>query len=526
MFLPTLPTDRLRRSAGARGPDGAESHGADPLVAVAKVKGAQRVAALDRGAAAAGIRPGMALADARAIRPHLRVAEADLGADRAAAGAILDWCRRFTPLVAPDGPDGILLDTGGVSHLFGGEARLVTSLEEGLARQGFAARAAIAGSPEAAWALARFGTCQVAPAPGDVDFERIVADLPLAALKLDAETVADLARAGLRRLGDLLMRPRAPVAARFGSGVFARLDGVMGRVRSPISPCFEAPAYSAERRFASGIARHVDLERAIGPLAHHLCALLSRAGEGARGMEATLFRVDGAVTRIAVGTSRPLRDPGRMMGLLREKIAALGEDGLDTGYGFDLIRLGVVAAEPLPSRQDGLPVGADKDRDRDRGDEGGHDLADLADKLGARLGLARVLRLHDGASHIPECAVVALPVSHADPAPAPAASETITGAGDVPCRPIRLFERPEPIDTIAAVPDGPPVRFRWRRVSHDIVAIEGPERIAPEWWRGQGLTRDYFRAEDRDGRGFWLFREGLFNREVPHARWFLHGLFG
>ena len=101
------------------------------------------------------------------------------------------------------------------------------------------------------------------------------------------------------------------------------------------------------------------------------------------------------------------------------------------------------------------------------------------------------------------------------------------GGEDALCRPIRLFERPERIETIASVPDGPPVRFRWRRVMHDVAAIEGPERIAPEWWTGAAeLTRDYFRAEDRDGRRFWLYREGLFGRETSEPRWYLHGLFG
>ncbi len=96
----------------------------------------------------------------------------------------------------------------------------------------------------------------------------------------------------------------------------------------------------------------------------------------------------------------------------------------------------------------------------------------------------------------------------------------------LPHRPIRLLLRPEPIEAIASVPDGPPVRFRWRRVLHEIAAIEGPERIAPEWWKNHAaLTRDYFRAEDSEGRRFWLFREGLYETETALPRWFMHGLF-
>jgi protein ImuB len=96
----------------------------------------------------------------------------------------------------------------------------------------------------------------------------------------------------------------------------------------------------------------------------------------------------------------------------------------------------------------------------------------------------------------------------------------------LPQRPIRLLPHPEPIETLATVPDGPPLRFRWRRVLHEIAAIEGPERIAPEWWKDtQALTRDYFRAEDTQGRRFWLYREGLYERETVEAHWFVQGLF-
>ena len=97
-----------------------------------------------------------------------------------------------------------------------------------------------------------------------------------------------------------------------------------------------------------------------------------------------------------------------------------------------------------------------------------------------------------------------------------------------PTRPLRLYGRPEPIEAVAEVPDGPPVRFRWRRVLHQVAHAEGPERIAMEWWRdesGRALTRDYFRLESREGMRAWVYREGLYGRELAELRWFLHGLF-
>jgi len=92
-------------------------------------------------------------------------------------------------------------------------------------------------------------------------------------------------------------------------------------------------------------------------------------------------------------------------------------------------------------------------------------------------------------------------------------------------RPLRLFARPEPVEAIAEVPDGPPARFRWRRTLYCVARSEGPERIAAEWWRDDDLTRDYFRVEDASGHRFWLFREGLYGYETAAPRWYLHGVF-
>lgn len=483
---------------------------------VAKVKGAQRLMAVDALAASRGLRPGLALADARALCPTVLVAEADPDADAALMAAVVDWCRRFTPLSAPDGRDGAVLDIGGAAHLFGGETGLVEAVRAGLGRQGLTARSAVASTPEAAWALARFGTETIAPTPLEPGFELLLAALPVAALRIDPETVAGLARAGLVRIGDLLTRSRGPLAARFGAEVLARLDGLMARAKTPITPTFEAPRCIAERRFAGGLAEIEQIEAALLPLCRHLCASLARRGQGARRIAASFFRVDGVVKHLHLGTSRPTREPEALLALFHEKLAAIGEHGLDTGYGFDLIRLAVTQSEPLDARQEDL--GADDPARRIEAATA-DTMADLADRLGARLGLTRVVKLVAQDTHIPECAVVPLPLSRA--------TGPATGVEEVsPCRPIRLFDRPEPIETIASVPDGPPVRFRWRRVMHVVAAIEGPERISPEWWNSEAeLTRDYFRAEDRDGRRFWIYREGLFGRETDAPRWYLHGLF-
>jgi protein ImuB len=354
--------------------------------------------------------------------------------------------------------------------------------------------------------------------------------------------VALLAQIGLKRIADVLDLPRAPLAARFGTILIRRIDQALGCEEESIVPLRPVPSYMAERRFADPIGREEDVLGTIGYLAHELSRALERQGEGARLVEAALFRADGQVKRVAAGTSEAVRDPLRLRRVFAERFAALADE-YDPGFGFDMIRLSALTTERLDPAQTGL----------DHPDDG-KDLAHLIDRLSARLGAERVMRLVPQDTHIPEFAMVKTPANlrleeglHRHPEARGAIASRLEGRRSsfegrlrrspqdddgqdslVPIRPLRLFERPEPIDAIAEVPDGPPVRFRWRRVLHQVKETEGPERIAMEWWRddrGNMLTRDYFRIETRDGARFWLYRQGLFGGEEDRPGWFLHGLF-
>lgn len=510
IHLPFLPTDRIRRREGS-------SDSAHELALWAKIGNAQLLTAVDREAASRNLHPGMPVVVARGMCPSLRLVEADTRADEDLLAAIADWCRRFTPLAALDPPDGIILDVSGVAHLFGGDEALLKSVEDALAKQGFACRIALAPHAAAAIAFGRFGGPRLVR--GDASFEKAVRALPVAALRLDDKAALRLRDAGLRSLGDLLLRPRAPITARFGAIVFARIDAMLGRRSDPLSPRFEAPPYIAERRFADSLARHEDIVATLGLLCEELAAMLARREEGARIVLASFFRTDGAVRHLEVATSRLSRDAGMTLRLFVERLERIDEEGLDTGYGFDLIRVAALSVEGLPGEQSALRGTLSPAQD------GPEDFADLIDRLGARFGTRRVQRLDFLDTHLPESAVAMRPAAHGPPVPV-----TLQAVSPetpfLPTRPLRLFEKPEPIDAIASVPDGPPEKFRWRRVMHDVVAVEGPERIASEWWKKQAPTRDYFRVEDAAGGRFWLFREGLYGTETMRPRWFMHGLFG
>jgi protein ImuB len=550
LWFARLSTDRARV---LRANESGASRGSAPLATYLKIKNAQQLVCVDRLAASLGLTRGLPLADARARHPGLVAVEAEPAEEAKLLARIADWLQRFTPLVALDGADGIVLDMAGVAHLFGGEKAMIQEIETRLAAQGLGARAGIADFPRAAWALARFSKARLAPTgASEKTIAQLYHALPLAALGLGETVVADMARAGLRRIGDVALRPRAPIAARFGADVIARLDALCGQERSAISPRFAAPDFSAERRFASAIIQKEAVEATVLKLAEDLAMLLQRQAKGARRLELALFRVDGAVRRIVVGAGRPLNEPRAIARLFRERFEAPDEDELDAGYGFDVLRLSCLLAEPLAPAQGDFARAPQEEDARAR--------ADLLDRLSARLGMRRVTRVDLVDTHIPEFAVISVPATLGEartslppcggglgrrvapphkiggqsnsalfrescatpiPDPPPQGGREIS-----PIRPLRLLERPEPIEAIAEVPDGPPLRFKWRRATHDIAAIEGPERISAEWWRSDGPTRDYFRAEDSEGRRFWLYREGLYGREVARPRWYMHGLFG
>lgn len=488
-----------------------------PLVTVEVKANARRLAAVDAAAARLGLHPGLTLADAQARVPQLEAVEADAAADTALLAAIASWCERWTPFVAVSGPDGIVLDITGCAHLFGGEAAMVSAMTERLAATGLAACGAVAGTARAALALARWRPEQVVPAGRE---REAVAPLPVDALGLDAETGRSLAYLGLVRIGDIAGKPRAALAARFGSVLVERLDELCGAASPPISPLNPLPVYVAERRFAEPMGDEATARAVLADLARDITGVLERHGEGGRRFEAAFFRSDGAVRRVAAGTAAPLRDGARLAGLFRERLAALA-DPLDPGFGYDVIRLSVTAAEPLAATQSGFgtePAGAGLDQ--------------LVDTLSARLGPRRVSCLAAQDSHIPERAAMRVPAQKAWRSREALAHDWAEpAAADAPlARPPALFPTPEPVETLAQVPDGPPLRFRWRRVLHEVARAEGPERIAPEWWTAldagsRSLTRDYFRVEDTQGRRFWLYREGTYGRETSAPRWFLHGLF-
>jgi protein ImuB len=484
--------------------------------------------AVTKAAAERGASPGARLNDARGLDPSLIAVPADPEGDAVLIQKLAKWAGRWSPLVEVDGFDALRLDVSGVAHLFGGERRLINDIRRCFAQAGFTTRPAIAPTAAAAWALSHFGGDELAP-------------LHVSALRLETNTVRTLERLGLKTIGALMDMPRLALARRFrgAEDVVEALDRMFGRKPEPLAATSADPPPRALLKLEEPATHPEAPAQALERLIPKLVAQLQQRHLGARRMSLTGFRVDGSVAVAAVATSIPSREPKHLQRLLADKAVALNPE-----FGFDAFALQADWAESLASAQDSLVEEPGGERE----------LARLVDRLTVKLGPRAVRRPQAEESYLPEKAsgwvsALHLPslsgegrrggvrlkrLNAAERASERASSPLVRYPPSSPSlarggRPQKLLDRPEAIDVIYATPEGMPRRFMWRRAVHDIARVEGPERIAPEWWRqpSSARLRDYYRVEDASGRRYWIYREGLIGDGRGGApNWFIHGLFG
>jgi protein ImuB len=500
LFLPSWSTDRLRRKAGDAAPPPEA-----PLVLIGRDGNRRVVLAADAAAQAAGLRSGMPVTKAQVLVPGLIVHDAEPLADAEALDRLAVWLLRFAPIVAPDPPDGIVIDSTGADHLHGGETAMLDGLIGRLAMSGVTARAAIADTWGAAHALARYAARPTIIAPPR-HRQSVLEALPLSALRIAAPAVGGLRTLGFERIGDLLAQPRAPLTLRFGPEIGRRIDQALGDLAEPIEPIRPTDLIEVRRAFAEPIGAAETIARYIGKLVVQLCELLEERGLGARRLDLICHRVDNRAQAVRVGTATPVRDVKRLTRLLCDKI-----ETISPGFGIEVMTLCATAAEALEPKQTINSLV----------EEGAPDVSDLIDTLMNRVGERAIYRLAPVASDVPERSVCRMPAMAAD-----------TGAswpGHWP-RPSRLLAHPEPVETVALLPDHPPVSFTWRGVRRRVKRADGPERVFGEWWKGDAelaAVRDYFRVEDDAGERYWLYRAGDGEDAATGShRWFLHGVFG
>ncbi|MFC4295296.1 DUF6504 family protein [Novosphingobium tardum] len=508
-----LAMDRWRRTRCA--PDPAIGRASDypedrPHALITETAHGPRIDAVNRAGTLAGAMPGMMLADARTLCPQLAVDPSDPAGDLAFLETLALWAQRWGPWSAIDPPDGLIVDITGAAHLFGGEGALLADAAARLAGRGLAARLAIAPTAGAAWALAHHGPERAILGTDDDAVARL-ADLPVAALRLDADVLLLLRRLGLKRLGELDGVARHALVRRFrnrrspGANPLVRMDQLVGQVPEPLLPVIDRPAPLVQRRLLEPIRHRPLLDQVVADLAEDMARLLEGAGMGARRLELGMWKVDGDVLFRRLELAAAARDPAHICRLFAARL-----DDLDAGFGIELVRLRAAWTEPLALAQRDFEAAAERH---------GTSLAAFVDRLVTRLGTDAVRRPVAHASHLPERAQRWQP---------PLASLSPSqGQLAFHARPLKMLDRAESIAVLYATPDGLPRRFRWRGEVHEIARAEGPERIAPEWWRERSTTRlrDYYRVEDDMGRRFWIYRHGIAgDGRGGNPEWFMQGL--
>ncbi len=409
------------------------------------------------------------------------------------------WCQKFSPLTAPQPPDGILIDITGCAHLFGGEA----ALRDKLTTQLPGARCAIANTALAAWGLARFAE----------ENSENLHPLPLAALGLDDRAIAKLRRVGIRRIGELQRLPRAELTAGYGPEPLRKLSQALGHAPEPLRFITEPPEWRDIRHFAEPIFAPAQLQTALATLTETLCKSLAKSQRGATALIAIFYCVDSRRPEINLHFATPCRDAAQITKLLQEKLTAI-----DPGFGVDALALHATQTEALAPTQITI----------DRPEK---NFATPTNTLLNRLGPQKLWRVEQRHTHIPERAAIRRPIN-LPPLPWNGTKNSVPWSKQTHPRPLKLLEKPDPITAIAPVPDDPPAAFSWRGKSHRIRHATGPERIAREWWRHEHdatrpeeeKIRDYYAVEDFDGAKFWLFRAGMADGIAP-VRWYLHGFF-
>ena len=469
-----------------------------PFVQALPERGRMTVKAASASASAQGIRAGMVVADCRAVLPTLQVFDAHPGEAEKLLEALAGWCLRFTPIAAVDGPDGLILDISGCPHLWGGEAAYLKDITGRLKTLGYHIRAAIADTIGAAWAVSRYGSTTPIVMPGKT--KEALMPLPPAALRADGAIVERLEKLGFMKIAQFIDMPRQALRRRFGRQLLNRLDQAMGAEMEMLEPVCPLQPFLERLPLLEPIRTAKAIEIAIKQLLDQLCSRLAREEKGLRKAVLHCYRIDGQVQEVVIGTNRASRNAAHLFKLFELKIPSIEPD-----LGIELFTLESAITEELTAAQEALFETHSNSDDAA--------IAGLLDRISGKLG---------------PCIRRYLPAEHYWPersyklATSLAEEPETAWRTDLP-RPLHLLPTPEPIEVTVALPDYPPMLFHYKGQLHQVVRADGPERIEQEWWLQEGLYRDYYCVEDKEGGRYWLFRAGPYDEGQP--KWFLHGFF-
>jgi protein ImuB len=469
-----------------------------PFVLRTPSHGRMIISAANAAAVQKGISIGMVLADARALIPDLEVQDDKPDLIEKLLKRLAEWSIRFSPVVATDSPDGLLLDVTGCSHLWGGDRQYLSDIEKKLSTRGYDVRAAIADTPGVAWAVARFGNESLIAHGQHLE---ALLPLPPEALRIEPAVVDRLHKLGLHQIRQFIRMPRPSLRRRFGQHFLQQLDKAIGQEIEMIQPVQPPEPFQERLPCLEPIVTAKGIEIALEELLNTLCHRLRQEQKGLRSAVFKGYRVDGKIEKIEIGTNRPSHSVRHLFKLFEIKLPTI-----EPSLGIELFVLEAPRVEEHLPQQEKMWEG-----------NGGLEdmrLSELLDRVAGKVGAEAIHRYLPDEHYWPERSYKVASSLHESPS-------TIWRADKL--RPLQLLPKPERIEVAAPIPDYPPMLFIHKGKRHNIVKADGPERIEQEWWIQQGQHRDYYRVEDEEGKRYWLFRLGHYHDKT--YQWFIHGYF-
>jgi protein ImuB len=482
-----------------------------PILLVAMTRGRQTVARCCVPSTDVGIVPGMDLGHAMALLPtrDAWVLDHQPAEDDRALVRLARWAVRFTPQVAADPPDGLLLDITGTERLYGSNVSLMDRVAAALQRFGLSCRVAVAPTLGGAWALARFGRHRVCVSDL-TSLRSMLNDLPIEALRVTDSVVEALAEVAIRRVGQLKSLGRGPLARRFGSQLLLRWDQAAGQAFELFESVRLHEPLQVDQTFAGPVKRLDAIEQTVHALIDRLVEALAIRHLGLTRLHLKVDRFEAEPVVREVVLSGASRDPDHLRLLLQPIV-----ERLPLGHGLERVILDAAGTSNLRYDQKTLIESDTTDGATQKGM-----IERLVDRFSERFGRDQIYQMGLISSHVPE---KAFEWQSAMGRPIQEASERRTAAtvpeGD---RPSRLYGSPRSVDVVAMSPDGPVLGIGRGDRQRQVRCSIGPERIAMPWWSGPGSfcgasLRDYFKLQDEVGDWWWIYRD------VVNGGWFVHG---
>jgi protein ImuB len=494
-----------------------------PLVVV-DTDSHQHIIDADESAQAAGVRIGMTLSAALAAAPRIEPRPRDAARELALLQRLAGLAAAFTPQVSIEPPDGLLLEIKSSITLFGGLRTLCRQLRDAcradpvLAQIRAEPHFTLAPTALAALVAARSGArCFIT----DVNvLPARLKPLPLAALRWPGEQNARLAAMGVRTLGELMRLPRAGFAKRFGVALLTDLDRLLGRRADPRRRLVRRERYRGRCDLDHEITDHERILQALSPLLSELELFLRERQRGITALLCRFHHYRAEPTRCVLRLAAPEANAGRLLALLRERLAVLA---LPEPVRRCDLRSGALVEHALNSKPLWSPG--------ERGHAPAGEMPALVEHLRARLGADAVYGLERVPEHRPEHAWRAKKGTDLfrkkgtdlfidDASGERSMPSSINRSVPFflnrsvpfsPRRPPWLLHEPQQLESQRGRP----------RHHGPLELLAGPERIESGWWDGADVQRDYYVASDAGGARLWIYREC-----TRQKRWFLHGLFG